>query len=90
MSIYYYLYNKGTNECLYLGKGEFQQILDFPGPTVLINGAKYLLPKKYLKLIIDRMKGSVGSDDVVVVPDYKLFDGVEFVSSNENIIEISS
>jgi hypothetical protein len=83
MGIYYLYFNPMNKECLPLGKKV--DGYSYEGPVVYLSGKRYFLPRKYLLLLIKRF---AGGGDVLLVPDYEIFDSEEYVSSDELIYKV--
>lgn len=88
MSVYFYIFNKETKECLCLGKRHHRDGHEYQGPAVFIDGDNYFLPASYLDLLIQRFKEKADNDSVIVLPDYELFDTEDYVSESEVLIKI--
>lgn len=88
MGIYYYLFSKSRAAGICLGKRGKRSDSEFDGPVVFIDGARYLLPEDMLQLLVDRFKANNGADDVVVVPDFELFDGVDLLPSDADYTDV--
>lgn len=87
MSVYFYLFNKENKECLCLGKKSERDGPEYQGPSVFIDGYNYFLPKDYLELLIQRFKEK-DKDSVILLPDYELFDTEDYVSEDEDLVEV--
>lgn len=88
MSISYYLFNKIAKECLYLGKKGVRDDFEFEGPLYYIGQNRYLLPVKYLELLIRGFK-EIGNDNfILTVTGDELFDTAEYLGEDEEAIEI--
>lgn len=88
MSVYFYLFNKETKECLCLGKKLDRDGVGYQGPSVFVEGKSYFLPDDYLELLIQRFKGSEAGENVIILPEYELFDSEEYLSEDEETVEI--
>lgn len=88
MGIAYYLFNKDTNECVYLGKKGVRDDFEYEGPLLYIGEQRYLLPVDYLKLLIERFNDTGGENSILTVSSDDLFDTECYVSEDEDIIEI--
>jgi hypothetical protein len=88
MSVYFFLFNKETKECLCLGKKRERDGVMYQGPSVFVDGDNYFLPNDYLELLIERFNGKKDNDNVIILPDYELFDTEDYVSESEDLVEI--
>lgn len=82
MGIYYFYFGRDTKECLSLGKKVTVRSPEFEGPGVILSGQRYLLPEKYLQLVIERFRANNPSG-ALLLPDYELLDSTDYIPEDE-------
>jgi hypothetical protein len=88
MSIYYYLFSSNNRECINLGKKGRRNDYEYDGPSVILSGKTYLLPAQYLELMKQRFIEKNGKNNIVICPDYDLFDTEEYLKDDEEFYEV--
>jgi hypothetical protein len=84
MSICYYLFAINSKKCLDLGRKGKREDSEYDGPVIFLPEGKYYLPFEYLELLIERFTEENGSDNIICLPDYELFDEYEYIKENDN------
>jgi len=88
MGICHYLFNKETKEGINLGKRGKRIDFEFQGPVCFVNDKRYLLPPKYLNLLIERFKQTGDEKTILIIEDYELLDTFDYLKEDEDLIKI--
>jgi hypothetical protein len=85
MGIYYYLFAPESKECIELGKKGKRPDYDYEGPSIYVDKHSFLLPARYLDLLISRFTQKHGGEGkVIYLPDYEL-DSSDYLADGEDV-----
>ncbi len=90
MSIYYYLFSVDNKECLTLGCKGTRLDSEYEGPIYWLEGQRYYLPERLLKLLIERFYKKNGSDKVHLLREDELYDSGEYLDVDDVCIQVGS
>ncbi|WP_431262363.1 hypothetical protein ACQ859_19700 [Roseateles chitinivorans] len=88
MGVCYYLFDKKGAKGICLGKAGHRTDAEFDGPVAWLDGCRYHLPSALLQQMIDRFTAEAGPENVVVLPEYELFDGEEHLAWDAEYVDI--